>query len=144
METSLDLRWSATHTLSRETTFALVGSRETVGTADGNYTYPEWRMNSSANLTANDWSLQYALRFIGETTDAYRPANISDDVIAESVVYHDISASYNIGKVSIGLGVSNLTDVDAPRFHSAFNANTAPGVYDVIGRRLFGSVSVKF
>jgi iron complex outermembrane receptor protein len=35
-------------------------------------------------------------------------------------------------------------DKDPPYFHSQFNANTEPGMYDVIGRRLFVSASWDF
>ena len=101
-------------------------------------------MNASANLIADDWNFQWSMRYIGETDDAARPAEITDDSVAEAVIYHDLSANYTFGVVSFAVGISNLTDVDAPRFHSAFNANTEPGTYDVIGRRLFGSVNVTF
>jgi len=140
----LDLRWSGTYTFSREETFDLTGTTETIGTASGFGVYPELRMNASVNLMSDDWNIQWAMNYIGETTDATRPANLSDDIIAESVLYHDLNASYTFGLVSLTVGVGNLTDVDAPRFHSAFNANTEPGMFDVIGRRLYGSVNVKF
>ncbi|GAA0816701.1 TonB-dependent receptor [Colwellia asteriadis] len=140
----LDLRWSATNTFSREETFDYTGTVEKVGTAASSALYPELRMNASANLSADDWNIQWAMRYIGETDDVSRPAELTDDSVADSVLYHDLTGSYTFGVVSLTVGISNLTDVDAPRFHSAFNANTEPGVYDVIGRRLFGSVSVKF
>lgn len=140
----LDLRWSATNTFTREETFGLTGTFETVGTASGFAVFPELKMNASANLSADDWNFQYAMRYIGETDDAARPSEITDDSVAEDIIYHDISANYTFGLVSVSMGISNLTDEDAPRFHSAFNANTEPGTYDVIGRRLFGSVNVKF
>ena len=140
----LDLRWSATHTFEREETFALTGTTDTIGTADGFAVYPELRMNASANLMGDDWNIQWGMRFIGETEDATRPAVLTDDHVAEQVIYHDLTGSYTWGTVSLSVGISNLTDEDAPRFHSAFNANTEPGMYDVIGRRLYGSLSVKF
>ena len=140
----LDFRWSATNTFSREETFDLTGTFDTIGTASGFAVYPELKMNASANLIADDWNFQWSMRYIGETDDAARPAEITDDSVAEAVIYHDLSANYTFGVVSFAVGISNLTDVDAPRFHSAFNANTEPGTYDVIGRRLFGSVNVTF
>ncbi|WP_440875478.1 TonB-dependent receptor plug domain-containing protein [Thalassotalea sp. PLHSN55] len=140
----LDFRWSATNTFTREETFGLTGTNETVGTASGFAVYPELKMNASANLSADDWNIQWAMRYIGETDDAARPASITDDAVAEDIIYHDLSGSYTFGTVSFAVGLSNLTDEDAPRFHSAFNANTEPGTYDVIGRRIFGTVNVKF
>ena len=39
---------------------------------------------------------------------------------------------------------NNLTDENPPYFHSNFNGNTEPGVYDVIGRRVFVSIVSTF
>jgi iron complex outermembrane receptor protein len=140
----LDFRWSATNTFAREEPFDLTGTFDTIGTASGFAVYPELKMNASANLIADEWNFQWSMRDIGETDDAARPAEITDDYVAAADIYHDLSANYTFGVVSFAVGISNLTDVDAPRFHSAFNANTEPGTYDVIGRRLFGSVNVTF
>ncbi len=140
----LDLRWSGTKTFKREETFALTGTVDTVGTANGFAVYPELKMNASANLIADDWNVQWTIRYIGETDDATRPAVITDDSVAETMIYHDLNASYTFGTISLSAGVANLTDEDAPRFHSAFNANTEPGMYDVIGRRFYTSVNIQF
>ena len=146
----LDFRWSATNTFNREQTFSYTGTVEKVGTASsgadggGGGVFPEWRMNASVNLVADDWNIQWAMRYIGDADDAARAPEITDDAKAESIIYHDLTGSYTFGTVSLTLGIANLTDEEPPRFHSAFNANTEPGVYDVIGRRLYGSVSVKF
>ena len=51
--------------------------------------------------------------------------------------YTDIVGTYTWNSVQFNLGIRNLTDEDAPRFHSAFNANTEPGMYDVIGRAYY-------
>jgi iron complex outermembrane receptor protein len=49
-----------------------------------------------------------------------------------------------VGQATFSLGLENLTNEKPPRFHSAFNANTAPGVYDVVGRKLWLRVKVAF
>jgi iron complex outermembrane receptor protein len=46
--------------------------------------------------------------------------------------------------MTFNLGFRNLTDEEAPRFHSNFNANTEPGTYDVIGRQIYAGVRVTF
>lgn len=146
----LDFRWSGTNTFNREQTFSYTGTVEKVGTASsgadggGGGVFPEWRMNASINLISDDWNIQWAMRYIGSADDAARSPEVTDDAKAESILYHDLTGSYTFGTVSLSLGIANLTDEEPPRFHSAFNANTEPGVYDVIGRRLYGSVSVKF
>ena len=54
------------------------------------------------------------------------------------------AGTYSFSNYSFSLGVNNVTDEDPPYFHSAFNANTEPGTYDVIGRRVFASFSASF
>jgi outer membrane receptor protein involved in Fe transport len=46
--------------------------------------------------------------------------------------------------VTVRLGVNNLTDEDPPFYTSYSNSNTDPGAFDVLGRRWFAGVGVKF
>lgn len=57
-------------------------------------------------------------------------------------MYHDLVGTYTYKNLRFVGGINNVTDETPPYFHSAFNANTEPGVYDVIGRRLFASVTI--
>ncbi|WP_299948399.1 TonB-dependent receptor [uncultured Microbulbifer sp.] len=139
-----NLSWVATLVESYERQFPLAGSRELVGTANGFEVFPEWRWSTNVGLFGDNWTLDWDMRYIDETVDALRPASITDDAVAEDVIYHDLIGSYTWQNISVSLGVNNVTDEDAPRFHSAFNANTEPGMYDVIGRRVFTGFTVTF
>lgn len=134
----------ATWQMSREEDWPIIGSRDVVGTADGFAVFPEWRVNTSTTLHGENWSVTWDTRWIDKTIDKNRPASITDDAVAEAIWYHDIVANYTYEKVTFTVGVNNLFDKNPPRFHSAFNANTEPGVYDTIGRRLFANVRVRF
>ncbi|MDP9142761.1 MAG: TonB-dependent receptor [Pseudomonadota bacterium] len=138
------LSWGATYLDTYERSFALSGTRELKGTANGFAVFPDWRMNAEAGVRGVDWSAAYQLRYISETTDALRPSSITDDAVAEAVLYHDLVGSYEWQNIKLSGGINNLWDKEPPRFHSAFNANTEPGVYDVIGRRLFVGAKVTF
>ena len=137
-------RLSGTYVLSRTEDWPLTGKRDLVGTADGFAVYPELRMSAGLGVTSGDWGLSWDLRYIGETDDAKRPATITDDAVAEAIVYHDLTGTYSYNNLSVLVGINNLFDKNPPRFHSAFNANTEPGTYDVIGRRLFVQGKVSF
>jgi iron complex outermembrane receptor protein len=77
--------------------------------------------------------------------DFYRAANLTDDAVAESIWYNDLFFNYFYNdSLSVAVGVNNVMDEDPPMFHSAFNAETEPGYYDVIGRRFFTSVTMHF
>jgi len=47
-------------------------------------------------------------------------------------------------KTTVRFGINNLTEENPPYFHSNFNANTEPGVWDVIGRRIFVGLEYQF
>jgi iron complex outermembrane receptor protein len=143
LEGKFDFLFSGTYVMSREENWPSLGfQRDVVGTADGFAVFPEWRTNTTLRYSRDDWSVAWDTTYIGETTDKNRPANITADNIADAVLYHDLSANYNFEFAAVSVGINNLLDKEPPYFHSAFNANTEPGVYDVIGRRLF--VNLKF
>ncbi|MDZ7684262.1 MAG: TonB-dependent receptor [Gammaproteobacteria bacterium] len=139
-----DISWSATYQESYEREYPLTGSRDLAGTANGFEVFPEWRWRGRAGVYGNNWTLAYKLRFIGEAQDALRAPSITADATAEDILYHDIVGTYDWKNFTFSLGINNATDEDPPYFHSAFNANTEPGMYDVIGRRVFANVKASF
>ena len=141
----IGVRVSGTYNLERVETWVELGlERDMVGNAYPFEIYPEMKFTTSFIFGGDNWDANYDLRYISETTDALRPASITDDHIADAVLYHDVSASYSMDNARFSVGISNLLDEDAPRYHSGFNANTAPGTYDTIGRRLFASFKLDF
>jgi iron complex outermembrane receptor protein len=135
-----DVYLSATYTNSYKTTNVQTGVSDLVGTADGFAVYPELRANFGAGFYGENWTADLNWRYIGETDDRWRPCYLTDDCKAESMLYTDLVATYSWDNIQFNVGIRNLTDEDAPRFHSAFNANTEPGMYDVIGRAFYFGV----
>ncbi|NVK55161.1 MAG: TonB-dependent receptor [Alteromonadaceae bacterium] len=142
--TGYSLNWSATWVDTYERVYPLTGAIELAGTANGFEVFPEWRWQSNVGIMGDDWSFNYKIRFIAEATDRLQSAVATADAVAEQTIYHDIVGTYSYGPATFSLGMNNLTDQDPPYFHSAFNANTEPGTYDVIGRRVFGNVKFSF
>lgn len=141
----IGVRVSGTYNIERVETWVELGlERDMVGNAYPFEIYPELKFTTSFIFGGDNWDANYDLRYISETTDALRPGSITDDNIADAVLYHDVSASYSMDNARFSVGISNLLDKDAPRYHSGFNANTAPGTYDTIGRRLFASFKLDF
>lgn len=140
----LDLSLAGTWLNEYETEFPGVPTVDYVGKATEDSVFPEWRWNASAAVGADAWRLEYQLRFYGEADDFYRPPTVTDDAKAEDVLYHDLVGSYTWNNVKINVGIDNFTDEDPPRYHSAFNANTAPGTYDVYGRRFWTGFTLGF
>jgi len=63
------------------------------------------------------------------------------------VNYFDLNFNYSVSdRVSLRLGFENITDEEPPilGFSLAGDANVDISLYDVLGRRFFGGVNVRF
>lgn len=143
---TLELSLLGTYLIEREEEFPIFGTTvDKKGTISGDgEAFPEWKWNTWAGIGGEAWTAGWKMRYYGESDDLWRPCNITDDCIAEDMLYHDLRFTYAWDDISVNFGIDNLTDEEPPRFHSAFNANTEPGVYDVIGRRLWARLNWTF
>lgn len=136
---------ATTYLLDYEETFPVIGTRDRVGTIELEAAFPEWKVNTALTLGARNWSVTWGTRYYSAMDDYLRPANLTDDAEAESIWYQDVYANFDIGEFfTLTVGIDNFTDEDPPRYHSAFNAETEPGTYDVIGRRFFTNFTARF
>jgi iron complex outermembrane receptor protein len=144
--TTFGFNIGASYLNSYETEFPITGVTEKAGTIEAGYVFPEWKLNTSVSLSGDSWAATWATRYISEMDDFYRPQPfLTDEPTAESIWYNDLYVNFFYDDMlSITLGVNNFTDEDPPMFHSAFNAETEPGYYDVIGRRFFMTATMHF
>ena len=88
--------------------------------------HPERVGNVGLSLDMDEWSVYWGVNYVGETDNSkhFGQDTISDsagdqvayDLVAESVVYHTVSASYDFGNGLLArVGVANLTDQAPPR-----------------------------
>ena len=138
-----DLRWNTSYHSEYEQAFP-TGTNDLIGTANGFSVFPEVRMNLGATVFGDNWTAGWTGTYIGETTDRLRPCYLTDDCIAEAIFYHNLTGTYTWEDITFNIGLRNVTDEDPPRFHSAFNANTEPGTYDVVGRAWYTGIRVAF
>jgi iron complex outermembrane receptor protein len=116
-----------------------------VGTAKDGGVYPEMRYWLTTTISSNNLSLSWNVRHLDETIDLFRTPSSSADVVAEAITYHDITGVWNTNdQLTVRFGINNITEENPPYFHSNFNANTEPGVWDVIGRRMFVGLQYQF
>lgn len=108
--------------------------------------YAEIKSNFTLNVAGDNWDAQYQARYIAGM-DSFACLN-KDTCYAPttpSVVYHDLSGSYTVNEtVSVSAGVNNLFDKQPPYYTGNNESNTDPYTYDVLGRRFFAGVNVKF
>jgi iron complex outermembrane receptor protein len=144
--TTLGVDVGTTYLNKYETEFPITGTGDRAGRIEAGYVFPEWKVNTSVSLSAASWTMAWATRYISEMDDFYRPQPyLTDEPTAEAIWYNDLYFNYFYDdKLSVAVGINNVMDEDPPFFHSAFNAETEPGYYDVIGRRFFTSVTMHF
>ncbi|MCG9730901.1 TonB-dependent receptor [Shewanella sp. Isolate13] len=135
----LNLDW----VVSNDTTYLLnfeQDGKDYTGTIDGNFgAYAEFRNNFSIKAGQDDWSVMYFNRYIGEMDDL----GTGDTV--DSVLYHNISASYFINDAwMLSAGVKNFTDEEPSKVSNGSDGGTVPEVYDTVGRTYFAGVTMKF
>lgn len=109
--------------------------------------YADVKANFELDVKGDAWFANYKARYIagmdsysclGKESTCYAPTT-------PSVVYHDVSGSYFISDmVSLTAGVNNLFDKQPPYYSGNNDSNTDPYTYDVLGRRVFAGVNVKF
>lgn len=75
-----------------------------------------------------------SVQYVGETSFTGVP----------EVWYFDTSLTWNNDRTMIRLGVNNLFDKQPPVYAPNVQSGTDPSTYDVIGRRLFLTVGLKY
>lgn len=158
---SLDTQW----TVSFEDTVALFDNTEE--DLSGLAGHPETVGNFNTTLNRDHWSFTWGINYIGETDNTARfqrrtgQTTVVDStgvvratkLVADSVVYHSLSASYAFDNgVTALLGVANVTDEAPPRVTSWNTSNEVDVVgqsafysqYDWLGRRIFLNLKMEF
>ncbi|NLW95259.1 MAG: TonB-dependent receptor [Xanthomonadaceae bacterium] len=115
------------------------------GGGTGNILIPDLKVNFSAGYRSGPLSARLQARMIND----FRLREGITAAVQESprTWYFDANASYDVtGKLQLFGGVDNLFDRDPPLLGTALagDANTDVGVYDVLGRRYFVGVRLKF
>jgi outer membrane receptor protein involved in Fe transport len=121
--------------------------------------FPDWKATINATWDIGDFSFDARARYIssmenrvkvifpGETffgfTFPQTTIPFPDDVDAQW--YLDLAGTWNITEIAqLRLGVNNVFDEQPPEYAPNFQSGTDPSTYDIIGRRFFGQVALKF
>lgn len=118
----------------------------TIGTTTGSAT-PEWRATYGVDYTVGKFSVGLTSRFIDDMYHAnvVTGSSATSNTGTPDTWYHDIAMRYELTKnIGVRFGVNNVEDLE-PRIYSPnIQANTDPSTYDVLGRRYYFGVKVKF
>ncbi|TMO79042.1 TonB-dependent receptor [Pseudoalteromonas sp. S3776] len=109
--------------------------------------YADVKANFELTVKGDAWNANYKARYIAGMDSYSCQSDVSSCYAptTPSVVYHDISGAYIFNEtVSVSAGVNNLFDKQPPYYTGNNDSNTDPYTYDVLGRRVFAGVNVKF
>ncbi|WP_028117344.1 TonB-dependent receptor domain-containing protein [Ferrimonas senticii] len=159
-ELHLNLQW--THFLERENQTYNDGTftfemQDVAGRFDNDVSYAEDKVNFIARYGWEDLTVQYSANYISGLTyedllywgttpvDPNNPDGPKHQYKVDSVVYHDLTATYNLPtNTVISAGVQNLSNELPPYIEPAFNGNTDESTYRLFGRTYFVRLTQKF
>jgi iron complex outermembrane recepter protein len=116
--------------------------------------FPEWKAVLTTSYSVNKFLFRYNLRWIDNMRVVNNDAVLSAPTVGvkpwvPNYVYHDLSAKYAPNETwEVTLGINNIADKQPPMYttdaQTGIQSNTDPSTYDVLGRRAFLTVGVKF
>lgn len=108
---------------------------------------PEWRGTFTTSWSYRDLGVQATARYIDEMIHANVVTGSSPlaNTGVDATWYLDLAGTYNLNdNLSFRLGVSNVTNQEPRLYTPNVQANTDPSTYDVLGRRYFAGVKMRF
>jgi iron complex outermembrane receptor protein len=108
---------------------------------------PEWKANLTTTWSVADLHLQWTMRYIDDMIHANTITGgspLTNTGVPETY-YHDVTAFYNMtDEITIRAGVNNVGKQSPRLYVPNVQANTDPSLYDILGRRFFFNVNVRF
>jgi outer membrane receptor protein involved in Fe transport len=123
---------------------------QSVGTVGGfGEARPEWKWLMDLRYAWGQLELGAGWQYIDSILDTSRSRFKREDHVVPHQDYFNVDASYTFDDgwfngSSVHVGVVNLTDASPPVFPGWVFYNTDPSQYDVLGRRYFVSLALRF
>ena len=153
------LPWDSSLNLDAQAEHQITNYQNTLGSLNrfagtylgtSGYIQPKWKATFFADWHVMDFTFHYDMQYLGGTTDA-SSTKTGFGYTLPDYVYHNISASYDLGAVGpvkgafLSVGINNLFDKDPPFTieDSVGKNNTISGPYDEVGRFFYTRFSVK-
>lgn len=108
--------------------------------------FPEQRANLTGQYAVGPFAFMARLRWIGDMENRAAVQFPGENLKGvPSIAYLDLSASWKfMDKSQFRIGVNNVNDKQPPQYSPNVQSGTDPSTYDVIGRRIFGQITVGF
>lgn len=116
--------------------------------------FPEWKAVLTNSFSVKNFLFRYNLRWIDSMRVVNNDALLSAPTVGvkpyvPNYFYHDVTARWAPNDTwEVQLGVNNIADKAPPTYTTdaqvGIQSNTDPSTYDVLGRRAFLTVGMKF
>ncbi|MBR9783276.1 MAG: TonB-dependent receptor [Gammaproteobacteria bacterium] len=164
------VNWDGTYIDERSAIIVDPGTGETTvfndaGQAGDRDVVPRLRTNLALTWMYDDWTANWLMRYIGNTTEACdfgrrADQNEQEQLLCsdpseevggdsfnelEAMAYHDVSLAYAVNdNLRITLGVNNLFDTDPEVSYSTFANSFDPSMYEIPGQFFYSRVNLTF
>lgn len=118
----------------------------TIGSTTGNGR-PDWRHTVTPSWALGPVKAQLTARYIDDMAHANTVTGGSPltNTSVDSAWYYDLSGRYEVMEnVALRVGINNVSDKQPQLFSPNVQANTDPSLYDILGRRYFVGLDVRF
>ena len=108
--------------------------------------FPEWKAYMNMNYKAGPFGFQVRGRYIDGMENRASVVFPGEDQFTgtDGVFYFDTAISAEIENITLRLGMNNVFDKQPETYAPNVQSGTDPSLFDVIGRRVFGSVQLRF
>jgi outer membrane receptor protein involved in Fe transport len=109
--------------------------------------FPEWKALWNTRWSVSDFDFDLRGQYVSSMENR---ANIifpgeTSFTGTDSIWYWDAGATWNVTEgASVRLGVNNLFDEQPPEYAPNVQSGTDPSLFDVVGRRVFGQIVLRY
>jgi outer membrane receptor protein involved in Fe transport len=109
--------------------------------------FPEWKALWNTRWSVSDFDFDLRGQYVSSMENR---ANVifpgeTSFTGTDSIWYWDAGATWNVTEgASVRLGVNNLFDEQPPEYAPNVQSGTDPSLFDVVGRRVFGQIVLRY
>ncbi|HCK83995.1 MAG TPA: hypothetical protein DHW63_05605 [Hyphomonadaceae bacterium] len=110
--------------------------------------FPEWKATLNTTWSIGDFSFNMRNRYIGDMINRANvlfPGEAAQFTGAEAIWYTDVSGEWQMtDNAALRIGVNNVADQEPALYAPNVQSGTDPSLYDVVGRRVFAQVRLRY
>lgn len=110
--------------------------------------FPEWKATLNTSWEIGDFTFNVRNRYIGSMINRAAvlfPGEDAQFTGTDAIWYTDLSAEWQVTEnAGLRLGVNNVVDEQPPEYAPNVQSGTDPSLFDVVGRRVFMQVHLRY